>query len=826
MKKITAMILALSLVLCMFTAVSAAGTEIYVSPKGSDTAEGTKDAPVATLYKASQLVSGKSNATIYVMAGNYKVSRAAVFGKGTKNVTITSYGDGEVTFTGSGKIEASSFKKVTDTKILDRIIDKKAKGQVVAADLKAIGITDYGKINMNGFGMPKLSSDPMLLINGKSATIARYPDKDYLMTSEIIDPGEGWDSMEKFVTLEGKGSKFRVADSRLDKWQSAKDVWAFGYFKHDWAEASVSVKIDFEKKNIVETLYPPYGTAVEDRRVYFYNLLEEISMPGEWYLDRETGVLYLYPEKALTAKDTIEFVTFGDAIIDIDDAESITIKGLNFTKMLDTCIKADNSSKIVIDDCSFNDIGNNVIKMINTPESKVTYCDFKNLYAGAVYLDAGVRETLTSGNSEITNCYFENFQTVKVTQNPCIDLYGVGNTVAHNKFKDGKNIAIWFKGNNHIIEYNDVENVCTDTADTGAIYCGAHWEYRGNEIRYNYVHDIKKINTTTGMETQAIYLDDQVSGIHVHGNIIQNCPSVALAGGGRYNIFENNLFLENSDPFVYDERGLTWNQDTQHRNLEAMPYKSDVWAKTYPELVNILEDEPSVPKHNVVKNNVSYKTPDFEFADSMVKNSTIENNIEIKSTADFVDYKRGNLNLKEDAEIFEKLPDFKATDFSKIGIQKREEKTVDSVLKNAVALKINESKTFVFGKQSAVDANNSAVAPKIINNRTLVPVRFIAESFGGEVEWEAETKKVTVKYGESVIELYINKAELTLDGKKSTLDVPAQILEGRTMLPLRAVVEALGMNVFWDARGLIVISPNAVLTEADTSVVNGIIQKF
>ena len=79
---------------------------------------------------------------------------------------------------------------------------------------------------------------------------------------------------------------------------------------------------------------------------------------------------------------------------------------------------------------------------------------------------------------------------------------------------------------------------------------------------------------------------------------------------------------------------------------------------------------------------------------------------------------------------------------------------------------------------------------------------------------------------DNTIELYIDKAEISVDGETSTLDTAAQIIDGRTMLPLRAVVEALGKEVFWDARGLIVISDSEIVTDEDAQAVSDIVSKF
>lgn len=102
-----------------------------------------------------------------------------------------------------------------------------------------------------------------------------------------------------------------------------------------------------------------------------------------------------------------------------------------------------------------------------------------------------------------------------------------------------------------------------------------------------------------------------------------------------------------------------------------------------------------------------------------------------------------------------------------------------------VELAIGNSNSKVNGKDKSVD-----VPPTIINNRTMVPLRFIGEALGAEFDWDAKTRTVTVVLGEKELKLVIDK--LT-----PGLDVPATIVNGRTLVPVRYVSENFGANVTW-----------------------------
>jgi hypothetical protein len=104
-----------------------------------------------------------------------------------------------------------------------------------------------------------------------------------------------------------------------------------------------------------------------------------------------------------------------------------------------------------------------------------------------------------------------------------------------------------------------------------------------------------------------------------------------------------------------------------------------------------------------------------------------------------------------------------------------------------------EIKVFVNGQEITLD-----VPPLIMEGRTMVPLRAIFESLGAAVEWEAESQKVTSTKGNTKIELQIDKNTAIVNGISETLEVPAKLVGGRTMVPLRFVGEALDCLVEWD----------------------------
>ena len=109
----------------------------------------------------------------------------------------------------------------------------------------------------------------------------------------------------------------------------------------------------------------------------------------------------------------------------------------------------------------------------------------------------------------------------------------------------------------------------------------------------------------------------------------------------------------------------------------------------------------------------------------------------------------------------------------------------------------------------------------------MVPVRFIAENFGAEVLWDDATRTVTLTLKDKTVKIVLDKAEIDINGEITTIDVPAQSIEGRTMLPLRAFVEnVMGKKIFWDARGLIVITDTDMLNSLISDVNDELVYKL
>lgn len=146
-------------------------------------------------------------------------------------------------------------------------------------------------------------------------------------------------------------------------------------------------------------------------------------------------------------------------------------------------------------------------------------------------------------------------------------------------------------------------------------------------------------------------------------------------------------------------------------------------------------------------------------------------------------------------------------------------------LSKCVVLYIGSSNSYVNSVKTKIDSENSRIVPIVKNGRTLVPVRFISESLSADVVWDGATSTVTISLNGNIAVLKPRQSSMLLNNIDRELDVPAEIIEDRTYLPLRRLVEdVLDKNIFYD-RNLIIISEkdNSFDKDADKSLIDDLL---
>ncbi|MGI6751157.1 MAG: copper amine oxidase N-terminal domain-containing protein [Anaerovoracaceae bacterium] len=139
-------------------------------------------------------------------------------------------------------------------------------------------------------------------------------------------------------------------------------------------------------------------------------------------------------------------------------------------------------------------------------------------------------------------------------------------------------------------------------------------------------------------------------------------------------------------------------------------------------------------------------------------------------------------------------------------------KAVNKRIKESLVFQIGNSKASSKGEIAYIDEENKDVAPFIDeNSRTMIPVRFIAESLGASVNWDPKERTVTINLSDRRVVMKIGERNYTINGVGSIMDTAPIIVSGwqRTVVPARFVAEALGRAVEWDeVNKLILITPS------------------
>ncbi len=114
-----------------------------------------------------------------------------------------------------------------------------------------------------------------------------------------------------------------------------------------------------------------------------------------------------------------------------------------------------------------------------------------------------------------------------------------------------------------------------------------------------------------------------------------------------------------------------------------------------------------------------------------------------------------------------------------------------------IVFKIGKPMMTVNGIEKEIDPGRGTV-PAIVNGRTTLPIRAIVEALGGTIAWDPATRQVTIQYFDKVIKLGIGSTSADVNGNQQQMEVAPQIINGRTMAPVRFVIENMGGQVDWD----------------------------
>jgi hypothetical protein len=700
--------------------------KLYIALNGDDRNEGTIEAPFKTLEKARDTirqikVSGwlpSGDATVYIRGGDYYLTQGFLLNgaqdSGTTDSPIVyqAYPGEKVSLKGAKKLDIAKFEAVTDPAVLSRL-PAEVRGKVKVLDLRGQGITDYGSIV--GYGHVNADFNRLsplgveLFFNDEPMTLGRWPNSGYTYVGEFPD-----DKTKRNTNR----AEFPYLGERPARWTQAADFWMHGFMNQFSDERVKLGSVDPARKTI--TFVPgserPVGSNI---RCYYFNLLEEVDSPGEYYIDRENGRLYFYPPANLS-DGIAELSTLEGPLVGMSNTDNVSFQGLTFDMVRGNAIEITGGTDNIIKNCIIKNVGKVGVviggdenpfqlegpmspyayygvegKFIKFPDTgvnpfdggtnnQVVGCDIYNIGTTGVAVTGGDRKKLIPGNNLVHDNQIYKFSRYKLTYEPAVNIGGCGNRVSHNLLHHGPAQAILFRGNDQVIEYNEIADVVLETNDAGAIYTWATWSSRGNEIRYNYFHDIfPHVTFPPGNGVCALYFDDLFGSAKVYGNVFYNASGVQINGGRDFEVFNNmiiNGLPPQAPPFMWDivvndrswgggpNVGASW---LSGKELRKFDYKNSPWKDRYPQLVNIFEDSPGFAMHNKLTNNVTIRGKGVGLHPNNTApayDNTLTDNYTSKEDPGFADMANCDFTLKSDSPVYQKIPGFKAVGFKKIGL--------------------------------------------------------------------------------------------------------------------------------------------------------------
>lgn len=660
--------------------IASSQTRIWVATNGNDSwsgllasPNGSGDGPKLTLQGARDYVRylKASNqldplgAIITVRPGRYRVWSTLTFnqadsGQSSGRVIWRSEVPGQAILDGSKDVttwlNGGNWIDMSKIKPFCRRLIK-------VADLASNGILDVGTMRHNAPNYPILPRWAEFFFDGKRMTLAKWPNYGH-SSMTAVGPGDSFNTPTAKFNMSGMRTPSftrnpnQPTDYDHDYWiQTTLNERLYNMFQEkvdvlDRSQSSIRIAID--DGNLMDGArrvnYDPISTG----RMDLVNSLYELDMPGEYYIDRNTMLLYFFPPSTLTGKRAN--LSFNPAaMVKLDGTSYFDFQGFTIEGGRQNAIEANNCVSLVVRGCNISDCGATGVVVNGGNAVTVRSCEIFDMGEGGIAMTGGVRSTFTRANHLADNNYIHNVGQFQPFYRPGISLTGHGLTARNNEISYHAHAAILFWGNDILIEKNRIHHAVMDSVDSAAIYAGHDWTTRGNVIRYNYLYDIRTLRIGYHI-THGVYLDDMFSSADVYGNVFRRVDQPIQLGGGHDCSADRNVFVDCNGAVRIDDRGKDGSQgwiDDFFTSAANVPWQSLAWRQKYPGVYETLTSQTyRIPSGNSIQKNIALR-PTYsqkvggvyelwginQFLDPNV--ITFQNNI-VTDTQQFVDEPNGN----------------------------------------------------------------------------------------------------------------------------------------------------------------------------------------
>lgn len=589
--------------------------DIFVSPSGSDEADGSEASPLKTIGAAKALAAKKradgvsEHINVWVGGGRYRFDSPLEFGP-------------------SDAQDVSYIAREGDNAVFD--------GSVL--------LTGWESDSINGIdclsaAVPEGISFSTVIGGGVTLPQTRYPESGYFFIKETDHSGALFTD-ENSPWKDWSYGDLEIAPDDSQKIREFKNPGDVSLrLLHYWCGEISYIGGYDGARNRMKLTVPLSMKAEKGQKYYYENVAEVCDRPGEWYFDRAEGRIFYIPREGENAGNLELCAAVTDRLIKIDGCDGITFEGIEFANTNSAypepekgnwlteygmrfpqaeydcggSVEITNSEGIAINYCSFKNIGIAGVKFNRlVKNSRVVGCDFKNTGAGAVFIhgynsdkDPEITENITVKDNLIDGYgrYFYSACGVLLT-------HARNCEISNNEIRNGYYTAIsvgWLWGYNYSVTggIKIKDNLICDIgqgwlSDMGGIYTLGNQP--GTVISGNVIRNVAADTHEGGYGGWGIYLDEGSQNIVAEKNLVFDCGSQGFHQHyGENNLIRNNIFALNREgqlrsSFAHGDRQTGYADERTHNEFSL---ESNITLSDDTAIFSLIENHDFTDKNNI-----------------------------------------------------------------------------------------------------------------------------------------------------------------------------------------------------------------------------------